>query len=123
MTAIPRAERGHPRSTGAGTSFTETAATGSNISSLSFGERYSRAIFATGYTLPTLVNQYRWGMLSLTTQPGGAAGVGDCFTADVRGSIIIPPRMGLGLTVLAGAGTSPLYIPGVTWTEAELDLE
>ena len=100
-----------------------TSATGSTVSSASMGTGYSRAIFATGYTLPTPTNAYRWATVSLTTQPGGAAGVGGCFSANVNGGIIVPPRMVLGLTMLAGTGTSPLYIPGVTWTEAELDLE
>jgi hypothetical protein len=99
------------------------AATGSAIGSNSYGERLSRAVFGTGYTLPTPVNQYRWGIVSSRSQPGGVAGVGGCWSADVNGSIIVPPRMVLGLTMLAGAGSSPLYIPGVTWTEAELDLE
>ena len=51
------------------------------------------------------------------------AGVGGVFSAEVKGSLIVPPNKILGLQILAGTGTSPLYIPGVSYTECQLDLE
>lgn len=99
------------------------ASTGSVISNRSAGGLTSKAIFANSYTLPTPAGNSQWGFVSITSQPGGIPGVGGCFSCDVRGGIIIPPGKCLGLAVFAGAGTTPLYIPSVTWYEAELDLE
>ena len=99
------------------------AATGSLVGSCSGGGLQSKAIFATAYTIPTPANGYQWGTIPMTSQPGGVPGVGGCFSCDVRGGIIIPPQRGLGLAVMAGTGTSPLYVPTITYTEAELDLE
>lgn len=42
---------------------------------------------------------------------------------DLRGKLIIPPKEGLALVVLSGAGTTPLFAPQGSWTEIELDLE
>lgn len=39
------------------------------------------------------------------------------------GSVIVPPLQGLGLAVLAPAGTTPLYLPVASWVELESDLE
>ena len=100
-----------------------TAATGAVVSSSSAGGLQSKALIASSYTIPTPSGTAQWFILSQTSQPGGVPGVGGCYSCDVRGGIIIPPSRGLGLAVLAGAGTSPLYIGGWTWTEAELDLE
>jgi hypothetical protein len=105
------------------TSTIPAAATGSLIQSASAGGLQSKAIFATAYTIPTPSGNQQWGIVSQTSQPGGVPGVGGCFSADVRGGIAIPPGKGMGLVVFAGTGTSPLYVPSVTWYEAELDLE
>ena len=99
------------------------AATGSTIMNVSGGGGQSKAIFASAYTTPTPVAQNQWFVLPMTSQPAGIAGVGGCFSSAVRGSIIVPPNKILGLNFLAGVGTSPLYIPGVTYTEAQIDLE
>ena len=101
------------------------AATGSTILNVSGGGGQSMAVFASAYTIPAPVagSQNQWSVLSMTSQPAGIAGVGGCFSCNVRGGIIVPPGKILGLNMLAGTGTSPLYIPGVTYTEAQLDLE
>lgn len=97
------------------------AATGSAIGSRSAGGLTSKAIFATGYTLPALSGNTQWQVIGSSV--GGVPGVGGGATFDVKGRIIVPPGKALGLTVLAGTGTTPLYIPGATWAEIELDLE
>jgi hypothetical protein len=99
-----------------------TAATGVVVGSSSMGGLASKAIIGT-YTIPTPSGNAQWTILSQTSQPAGVPGVGGCYSCDIRGGIIIPPGMGMGLAVLAGVGTSPLYIGAWTWTEAELDLE
>lgn len=104
------------------TSTLPTAATGSAISSRSRGGLTSRAVFGTGYTLPAQVAGAQ-GWFVIGSSVGGVPGVGGGYSVDTKGKIVVPPGKVLGLTVLAGAGTSPLYIPGVTWVELELDLE
>lgn len=103
------------------------AATGSLISQQSGGGLLSKAIFATGYTLPTPVLQTQWsGTPGQQGQvgPGTAiVSIGGLYNAAVAGRIIIPPGKVMGLTMLANAGTAPLYIPLVNWHEEELDLE
>lgn len=41
----------------------------------------------------------------------------------VRGCVILPPGVCLGLAVLAPTGTTPLYLPVAEWVEIESDLE
>lgn len=61
----------------------------------------------------------------LAALPDAVDGVGGLAgpTADVKGRMIIPPGQGLGLTVFAGAGTTPLFVPSLAWVELESDLE
>lgn len=42
---------------------------------------------------------------------------------DLAGAIAIPPQRGIGLAVMAPAGTTPLYIPLARWVEQETDME
>jgi hypothetical protein len=42
---------------------------------------------------------------------------------DLAGAIAIAPGMGLGLAVVAPAGTAPLFAPIGRWVEAETDME
>lgn len=42
---------------------------------------------------------------------------------DLVGRIAIPPQKGLGLAIMAPAGTTPLYGPNGSWIEQESDLE
>lgn len=55
--------------------------------------------------------------------PATAKIAAGAFLADVQGSIVLPPGYMLGLTVLAGAGTTPLFGFGASWLEVEADLE
>jgi hypothetical protein len=45
------------------------------------------------------------------------------FEGNLEGGVVIPPGFMLGLAVLAGAGTNPLFGLGVTWDEIQADLE
>jgi hypothetical protein len=83
----------------------------------------SKAVIKSGITLtgPVAPN---WtpiaeDMLAVATV-GPATVMADRLKA---GRIIIPPQMGLGLAVLAPAGTTPLYLPIAEWLELETDLE
>jgi len=104
------------------------AAGGSTISNMSAGGQFSKTVAFVNYAMPALLGQTaQWfvmpgqqGQMGVGTP---AASVGGTWNADVRGRVIVPPTKILGLTMLAGAGTSPLYIPSVEWYEAELDLE
>jgi len=100
-----------------------TAASGAVVGSSSAGGLQSKALIASSYTIPTPTGNTQWGVVSQTSGPGGVPGPGGCYSCDVRGGIIVPPGKGLGIAVLAGAGTTPQYIAGWTWTEVELDLE
>lgn len=101
-----------------------TAASGSVVSNMSGSGLTSKAIFGQGYTGPAPSGMQQWGLISVTAQLGVVGGVwSNTVSCDVRGGIIIPPGKAMYLLLLAGAGTTPLYVPGVTWTEAELDLE
>jgi len=101
-----------------------TAATGSLITSLSAGGLQSKAVFAGAYTGPAPLGNSQWALLSIIEQIGSAPGVwANVTSCDVRGGVIIPPGKAMYLAFLSGTGSTPLYVPSVTWTEAELDLE
>ena len=42
---------------------------------------------------------------------------------EIRGGIAVPPGYAMGLAILSGAGTTPLYGVGGRWGEMESDLE
>ncbi len=93
-------------------------ATGYAASSAS-GVGTSRALWTTALTIPSAA----WVGLLSTLQPAAAnVGQGD-GEAVIDGGIVIPPGFALGLVVLSGAGTSPLYGVSAEWAELELDLE
>ena len=100
-----------------------TLASGSLIANTSAGGLTSKAMFAAAYTIPTPAGTAQWGIVSQTSNPGGAAGVGGMISCVVDGSLIVPPGRGLGLSVISGTGTSPLFVANVAWHESELDLE
>ena len=100
-----------------------TLATGSLITNLSAGGLMSKGLFAAAYTIPTPAGTVQWGIVPQTSNPGGAGSVGGMISCVVDGGIIIPPGRGLGLSVISGTGTSPLFVANVTWHEAELDAE
>jgi hypothetical protein len=94
-------------------------ATGYGIGSLNASLQGSVGILTTGLTFPAGV---QWTALDADFQPAGAnVGQGD-NPLDLGGRIIIPPGFALGIAVLSGAGTSPLYGVSLQWGELELDL-
>ena len=94
-------------------------ATGYNSGPLSGTASGSKALWATGLTLPATAV---WSALTSTLQSGTAnVGMGDNFL-DLGGRIVIPPSYCLALAILSGAGVTPLYGVSAQWAELELDL-
>lgn len=60
---------------------------------------------------------------NLSPNVGAFPGSGIIGRRDLAGRIGIPPNSGLGLVVLALAGTTPLFVPFAEWVEAEVDVE
>ena len=82
----------------------------------------SKAVFINAITLTG--DQPSWFVLDGKPQSTATAKVAaGSYFAEVHGGIAIPPGYMLGLAVLAGAGTTPLYGFGVTWDEYESDVE
>lgn len=107
---------------GVGRPTTPPTANASNYgtSALSGSTRGSKALWGTGLTFPAGVN---WSALVSTLQPA-AANVGQGDNAiDIGGRLIVPPGYALGIGLLSGAGTTPLYGVSAQWSEVELDLE
>lgn len=95
-------------------------ATGYEAASLSGSSSGTKALFATAVTLP--LNPTWVGILSTFQLAAANVGQGDGW-AQLDGGILIRPRRALGIAILSGTGTSPLYGVSVQWTELELDLE
>lgn len=76
------------------------------------------AVTITGPALPS------WFVVADDTLAVATVGPGNAIAnRNIQGAIIVPPGWGLGLAVLAPAGTSPLYLPLGSWAEIESDLE
>lgn len=73
----------------------------------------------------TLQGTNTWFPIASSVPFGTAAPVGqaNCVTRNIDGKIIIPPGCGLGLAVISGAGTTPLFAPFAEWREYLADLE
>jgi hypothetical protein len=100
------------------------AAAGSAVGSRSGSNMSSKAVLGINYTLSALSTNVQWGFVEAVVSPSAALGAGSGgITADVHGRIIVPPGKVLGISLVAPAGTTPLYLAGVTWHEVELDLE
>lgn len=95
-------------------------ATGFGAASLSGSGVGTKARWATAVTLP---GTPAWVALMSSLQLAAAnAGEGDQpYQAD--GGLLVPPGYALGLAILSGAGTTPLYGVSCIWDEMELDLE
>jgi hypothetical protein len=98
-------------------------ATGYGVSSASAGGARSAAVFGTAVTVPTSPFTPAWFAVGSSFQAAAAnVGQGDGY-ADIEGGILVPPRHALGLGILSGTGTSPLYGISVIWTELAAELE
>lgn len=92
-----------------------------NYSSISCsGVGTSIARWATALTIPS---GSAWIQAASQMQLAAAnVGQGD-FPANLNGGLIVPPGYALGIAILSGTGTTPLYSVSATWDELELDLE
>lgn len=97
-------------------------ATGLSILNMSGSAIGSNAVLKSAVTITSPVAPV-W--TQLAALPDAVDGIGGLAgpTSDIKGRIIIPPGQGFGLTVFAGAGTTPLFLPAVSWIELESDLE
>lgn len=98
--------------------------TGYGVSSASGSKLGSNAMFTTALTMPAPAGgTLAWQALLTTLQPAGAnVGQGDVW-CELAGGIVIPPLRALGMGILSGTGTSPLYGVSLGWSEFELDVE
>jgi hypothetical protein len=88
------------------------------------GLAQSRALWTTAATMPSMTNRApAWMQIQSTFQLAAAnVGQGDWYS-EMWGSLIVPPKYGLGLAILSGTGTTPLYGVSATWAELQLSLE
>lgn len=87
-------------------------------------QRTSKAIVKSAVTIskpaaPT------WFPVATNPSPNVTAFAGSTFLEhrNLQGAIAVPPGFGLGLAVVAPAGTSPLFAPFARFVELESDLE
>jgi hypothetical protein len=97
------------------------------VQSLSQGGPASKAIIKSGVTI-TGPTAPAWFQVAESADAVAAAafstGYANGFSKrDLAGAIAISPGMGLGLAVMAPAGTTPLYGPLGRWIELETDME
>lgn len=94
-------------------------ATGYGVQSAS-GSGASKALWATGVTIPAGA---AWFQVASTQQLAAAnVGQGDNVVA-LDGKLVVPPGFALGLVILSGAGTTPLYGVSSVHSEIEAELE
>lgn len=101
-----------------------TADTGTSVTSASNGGMSSAAIIKSGVTI-TAPGAPNWFPLASNPSPNVTAFAASTFleNRNIGGSIAVPPGQGLGLAVVAPAGTSPLFAPFAQWVEIETDME
>lgn len=97
-------------------------AIGMQITSASNGKSSSKAIFKSGVTLtqPTAPN---WVVVAKSDSANTAVLSVAVENRLIAGGLIVPPGQGLGLCVLSGAGTTPLFAPYGRHFEVKADLE
>jgi hypothetical protein len=97
-------------------------ATGYGSQSASGSSSGTKAMWGTAVTLPNSP-VVAWMQICSTFQLAAAnVGQGD-MVQDLEGMLVVPPRCALGLAILSGAGTTPLYGISATWVEIDTDLE
>ena len=101
-----------------------TNATGYGSASTSGSTRLTKALWATAVTLPATTSRANaWFQVVSSFQLAAAnVGQGSDFT-NFDGSLVVPPGYALGLAILSGAGTTPLYGISATWAELQVSLE
>lgn len=84
----------------------------------------SGAIVKTGVTITTPAAPV-WYPIATNPSPNVTAFASSTFLEhrNLRGAIAVPPGYGLGLNVVAPAGTTPLFAPFARWVELETDNE
>lgn len=92
------------------------SASGSNIGSKA---KIKSAVTITDPATPA------WFHVAEQLSAAAVVGPASCIAnrASLRTIVAIPPGFGLGLVVLAPAGTTPLYLPTAEWVELETDME
>lgn len=100
-----------------------TMATKLVVQNLSNGGLSSKALFGTAVTITApATGAVLW--FPVAHSDCAATSTAICLLADnLKGRIILPPSTGLAISVLAGAGATPLFAASAMWTESELDLE
>lgn len=103
---------------------TGAAVTGTSIYSASDGSAVTGVIVKNGVTITTPAAP-TWYFVASNFSSNVTAFAASTFLEhrNLQGSIIVPPGRGLGLAVVAPAGTSPLFAPFAQWVEIETDLE
>lgn len=102
--------------------------TGTAITSCSGGGLVSQLLIAEGVTVTGTLNSaspnwYPLAQSYSTLAAAFPAGTQACEHRNLQGRLVLPPQSGLGLTVLAGTGSSSLFAPFAMWVEVESDLE
>lgn len=97
-------------------------ATGITVASRSGSLRTSAAAIKSGVTITTPAAP-AWFQVAKSDSANTAVSNVSCVNSLLKGSLMVPPLSGLAIAVLSGAGTSPLFSPVATWTEAAQDLE
>lgn len=93
--------------------------TGYGVQSAS-GQGASKALWATAVAIPTTA---AWFQVASTQQLAAAnVGQGDSVSL-LDGMLVVPPGFALGLAILSGAGTTPLYGVSCVHSEIEAELE
>lgn len=83
------------------------------------GGKSSRVIWATAVTLTTGT---KWRAIGSYPQLAAATPGQGMGPFPVRG-LIVPPRYALGIAILSGTGSTPLFSVTAQWSELALDLE
>ena len=89
------------------------------LQSMSDGSRSTRAILGTAVTVAT--GGWFAAASSFQLAAANVGQGGDCYIGD--GEIIVPPGYAMGIAILSGTGTSPLYTVSTVHSELDLDLE
>jgi hypothetical protein len=101
-----------------------TMGTGYGVQSASNGGLQSKAIINSTGTAITQPVTPLWIPVAEQISAAAIVGPGSCIANRfVEARLAVPPGMSLGLTILAPAGTTPLYLPMAEWVEIESDLE